>query len=318
MAGDARAVHGARADSRSTQAAPAAQTAPAASTAPVTSAVPATAPPSVTPRSVGSDGVDFDTLAAKRILRRAMELESEALVVKPLGVSPEALTAAAEELGVDVEHIHAAIAEERLGLLTPSQRRLDSLVGPAQILVSRTIDADSATVLEVTEAWLTKTLMFHRIASGPDGITYVRRKDMLASIKRSTGSIMGAPDLSRVTSLDVRVSPEPNGRTVLVIEADLAVERILTIAAGTGVAGVGSAVSVVGAALIDQAVLPLVGVPFSFGLAGFVMFIRARTVSTVRVELNRIFELVSSGEPPGMRRSVTDVAKRIMGGRGNR
>lgn len=142
-------------------------------------------------------------------------------------------------------------------------------------------------------------------------------RTLLASIKRSTGSIMGAPDLSRVTSLDVRVSPEPNGRTVLVIEADLAVERILTIAAGTGVAGVGSAVSVVGAALIDQAVLPLVGVPFSFGWR-VLSCSYTHDRSTVRVELNRIFELVSSGEPPGMRRSVTDVAKRIMGGRGNR
>lgn len=146
MAGDAKAVHGARADSRIDSAAPAAQTAPAASTAPVTSAVPATAPPSVTPRSVGSDGVDFDTLAAKRILRRAMELESEALVVKPLGVSPEALTAA-EELGVDVEHIHAAIAEERLGLLTPasdawthsSVRRRFSFRGPSMPTVQRSL-----------------------------------------------------------------------------------------------------------------------------------------------------------------------------------
>ncbi len=103
------------------------------------------------------------------------------------------------------------------------------------------------------------------------------------------------------------------GKCILVLEADVGIDRALTIAGGAGIAGVGSALAVVGAAGSDFGAVSLVGVPLSMTASTLFMIIRARTLASVEVALDRVLELLASGTPPGNK--LTGVAKRLMAGR---
>ncbi|MCB1257935.1 MAG: hypothetical protein KDB26_12560, partial [Microthrixaceae bacterium] len=81
--------------------------------------------------------------------------------------------------------------------------------------------------------------------------------------------------------------------------------------------GMGSAVAVAGAAMFDQAAIPIVGVPFSLGLSAYVTYMRGRSVEMMRPELDRVLELAAVGPPPKATKSVGSAAKRLMSGRGD-
>lgn len=257
----------------------------------------------------------FDSQAVERILHRAMEIENSEQALDDVGISSQALEQAAEELGVDTQYVRAAMAEESLGLLDPTSQRLQAFVGPSRLLVSRAVQIEPPGAFAALDQWLTKSLMFRRIGEGSDGATYMRRKDFLASVRRSTSKLVGAPDLSRIMTVDVRVSADRPGRSILVLDANVRIERTINIAIGSGIAGMGSAVAVAGAAMFDQAAIQIVGVPFSFGLSAYVTYMRGRAVEMMRPELDRVLELAAAGPPPKATKSVGSAAKRLMSGR---
>lgn len=255
----------------------------------------------------------FDADAVERILRRALEIEHGEQALDGGGISARALEQAAEELGVEPQYVRAAIVEEDLGLLQPSRQRLESFIGPGRLLAYRTVPFDPPQAFASLDQWLTRSLGFRRAAEGAGSASYVRRKDMVASLRRSTGKLVGAPDLQRLMTLDVRVSADRPGRSILVLDADVAIERTINVAIATGVAGIGSAASVVGASLLHTVAVPFAGVPFSFGLSAYVTYVRGRAVAQMRTELTRVLELAAGGPPPTVGQSVGSAARRLFG-----
>jgi hypothetical protein len=271
----------------------------------------------VSDRAQDAPGVEttseFDHEAAQRILRRAVHLAEDGNDHDAWdGVSERALVEAAEELGLDVAAVRRAASEERLGLLSPPSTRLDALVGPGSLRIGRIAPGEPAAVLERVDAWLRRVAPLRRQRGDAMSASYGRRSDVVASVQRSVRSVTGAEDLRRVRRVHVVARPIDRDSSMVVLVADLELERSLAVATGAGVAGVGSAVAVVEALVWTPWIW--LGVPASLAAGGGVLVARRHGVPDVRSSLEGVLDRVESGEsPPSVLGGVTDRVLRGVG-----
>lgn len=256
---------------------------------------------------------EFDHDAAQRILRRAMHLaEDDQDHAGYHGVSERALREAAEELGLDVAAVRRAASEERLGMLSTDRGRLDRFVGPGTLRIARVVDGEPAAVLERVDTWLRRAAPLRRQRGDATSAGYARRSDVVASVQRSVRSLTGAEDLRRVRRVQVVARPVDAGTTMVVLVADLELERTLAVASGGGVAGVGSSVAVI-EALVWSPWLWL-GVPASVAAGAGILAARAHGLPDVQMSLEGVMDRVSSGElPPSVLGGVTERVLRGVG-----
>ena len=248
------------------------------------------------------------------MLRRAVELaESDPdRGDGAQGISEQALVEAAEELGVDVAVVRRAAVEERMGLLVPTHRFGDGLVGPGALTVHRIVQGDPADVLDSVDGWLRKIGSLRRQRRDAGSASYQRRSDVAAWFQRTARSIRGAEDVSRVRRLTVECTPVDNDRTMLVLRADLQLERDLTVASGAGVAGVGSSI----AAIEAFAVSPWLwlGVPASLAAGTGILVARSHGVPDVEASMHGVLDRVAAGDvPASVLGGVTDRVLRNVG-----
>jgi hypothetical protein len=256
--------------------------------------------------TAGDPRPEFDRDAAERVLRRAVRLSEQAdQGDDPHGISEQALIEAADELGVEVEVVRRAAVEERLGLLVTTRRRGDQLVGVGRIRVHRDVPGEPGELLARLDAWLRRIGSFRRQRGDARTAQYARRGDPTSWVQRSTRTLRGQEDLRRVQRLHVTATPLGAGRCLVVVDADLELERSLTLAAGTGVAGVGSSVAVV-EALVWTPWLWL-GVPASIAAGTGLLVARAHGVPDVEASLEGLLDRVEAGGlPSSVLGEVTD------------
>ena len=240
------------------------------------------------------------------------------------GISEQALIEAAAELGVDISVVQQAAVEERLGLLVQRTQRGDALVGPAVVTVSRIVPGGPEEVLESVDSWLRRTGSLRRQRTGELSSKYSQRTDLAASAERTARSLMGTEELSRLPRLSVSTtaaapSNTADGPSTLVaLSADLQAERSAWIAAGAGVAILGSALALYGVvaaaaaaaaaanesawgdvlAGVGLAALCLLGIPVSCALGFGILSLRARRISGVEDSLEGILDQVATGDLP--------------------
>ena len=256
---------------------------------------------------------DFDRSAAERILRRAVHLaDQDDATTTDDGISEQALVEAAEELGVDVAVVRRAVQEERLGLLLEVRRFGDALVGPGSLTVSRIVAGRSDQVLDRVDAWLRRLGALRRQRRDATSASYGRRGDVVASVQRATRSITGSEDLRRVRRLSVVATPIDPERCIVVIVADMQLERSLAVASGSGVAGVGSAVAV--AEVVAWSPWFWLGVPVSMAAGCGLLVARAHGVPDVEASIEGVLDRVAAGElPPSVLGGVTERVLRNVG-----
>lgn len=247
--------------------------------------------------SAGATRPEFDRDAAERVLRRAVRLaEHDDHGVEQGGVSEQALIEAAEELGVDVEVVRRAAVEERLGLLVDGRRRGDQLVGVGRIRVHRDVPGTPEQAIELVDAWLKRIGSFRRQRGDAGSAQYARRGDPTAWAQRGARAVRGSQDLRRVRRLQVVATPMGRDRSLVVLDADLELERQLAVASGAGVAGAGSTVAVV-EALVWTPWFWL-AVPASVAAGTGVLVARAHGVPDVEASLEGLLDRVDAGERP--------------------
>ncbi len=265
------------------------------------------------PREVAERRSDFERDAAERILSRAIELTDDAAGHdRSPGLSEQALIEAAEELGVEPAAVRRAASEERLGLLDEPSRRVDALVGPGVVVVTRLVDDPAAAVVERADRWVRRSGGLSRRRLSADALVadYARRPGVVTTARRSIASLRAGEDLGRVRRLRVLAHPVDDRRCILALAADLELERTATIAAGSTIAGVGSAVSLVEA--LTAVPWWWIGVPVSLAGGVGVLRVRARTVGEVELALDGVVARVAQGDvPAGV---ISDVRARLLGG----
>lgn len=228
------------------------------------------------------------------------------------GISEQALIEAAEELGVDVTVVRRAAVEERLGLLLEAHRIGDRLVGPGSLRVSRIVRATPDEALDSVDVWLRRVGSLRRQRRDGTSAAYGRRSDVAAAVQRTARSITGAEDVRRVRRLTVLVTPVDEQRTMVVLVADLELERSLAVVSGSGVASVGSTV----AAIEALAWTPWLwlGVPASLAAGAGVLVARAHGLPDVEMSMEGVLDKVAAGAaPPSVLGGVTDRVLRNMG-----
>ena len=251
---------------------------------------------------MGADDQEFDHDAAERVLRRAIDLAEEHRGAAGHGLSESALIEAAEELGVDPAAVRLAAAEERVGMLTTHRRRTDRLVGPAVVSATRVIDLPSDQAMDVVDRWLRRVGSLRRQrrsdADGPGSIAiYTRRSDPAAGLQRTMRSVAGQEQLGRVGRLRVATHPMDDDRSLVVLSADLGVERTAVLAGGSTVAAVGSTASVVEMFLWTG--WTWIGVPVSAALGLGVFRARVHGLPDVELSLDGVLDRIAAGDEPG-------------------
>ena len=243
----------------------------------------------------GRSGVQrFDRAAAERILQRAIDLEDAADPSEAFaGITEDTLAEAASELGVPVEAVQQAAAEERLGVLVDAGRRLDRHVGPGAITALRIVSGDRADLLARTDAWL-RHGGFRRRRFAEGAAEYARRNDIVAVAQRTVRSIGGHEVLRSITHLKVTAEAVGPGSTVLALVVDLEGQRTATVAGGSAVAGGGAAASAV-ASFAASSPWWWAGVPASVAAGYGVLRARAFSLRDVETELQGALDRITHG-----------------------
>lgn len=233
--------------------------------------------------------------AAERVLHRAVELVDEDAPSD--GVPVQALVEAAEELGIDAGRVLRAVAEERLGLLEPGRPRLDAVLGPGTVMVTRLVAGSAADVRATADAWLRRDALRRTRDSG-EWAEYRRRNDPWGSLQRTARSVQGERQLQRAQRVRLVTADVPPGRTLVALVVDAGASRAAAAAGGS--AGAATAVGLAAANLLQAAsLLRWLAVPAA-GAAGAAAVVGRRAwVSGLDDELESLMDRVATGAPPG-------------------
>ncbi len=269
---------------------------------------------------MAADRQEFDHDAAERVLRRAIDLAEQQTGDTHHGLSESALIEAAEELGVDPAAVRLAAAEERVGLLATRHGRVDRLVGPAVVSATRVIDLPSDEAMDAVDRWLRRVGSLRRQrrsdTDGPGAMAvYTRRSDAAAGLQRTVRSVAGQEQLGRVGRLRVDTYPlDPEApddeRSLVVLSADLGVERTAVLAGGSTVAVAGSTSSV--AAVLAGVPWVWIGIPASAAVGLGAFRVRAHGLPDVRMSLDGVLDRIAAGDLPGG--VLDDVRSRLRSG----
>ena len=237
-----------------------------------------------------------------RILDRAHQLDASTPEADS-GVEPEALIAAASEVGIDPNAVRDSLAIERLSIATPPARRFDRLAGASEVVIEREVYLTVDQALAGLEAWFVSP---HRLICDrrSQGVLFARRRsDVSAKVARTMSTARGEGRLA-ATSLFVEAVPQIVGstpaqpRTLVRISADRSAPRQLRLAGGgalvgAGFGGGGMAVAAAGTAVA----FPVVALPLTVG--GYVVARSGRGhADRLELELERLLSRVERGEQP--------------------
>lgn len=250
-----------------------------------------------------SERLDRDAVA--RILDRAQAIaerhDGEAIDV---GVEPEALIEAAEEVGIDPNAVRDSLAVERFGVEAGEAERFDSLAGPAAVMVERELAVTATEAIDRLERWLTAVHRMSCDRRSPTQLVARRRTDSAARVGRQVAATRGDGRLGTVQLLRAEAVPQMVGATpstpkaVIRLSADRSTPRSLRIGGGAAVSGSGIGAGAAVAAATDVIALwPVVGVPMVVG--GYAITRSGRShADRLELELERLLSAIGRGEMP--------------------
>lgn len=269
------------------------------------------------------DQLDADAVA--RVLRRAQQLADERgatpdAVLDQGGVSPDAVVAAADEVGIDPSAVREALALERFAHEVPDHRRLDRLVGAAEVSVQATVARGVDDTLKAIQDWLTSGYQMRCTRTTDTSLECRPRSGIGASMRRAATQFTDDENIHPVDLIvveahaphDLGPNDEPTALVRIAATRRAArVRRLGGVAAG-GAGSIGAAVVGVTSAIVWW---PVASVGL---LGGGVLIARSGSIHADRVEVEmvRVLSAVVRGEPPSgiagrAARKVRNVVKSV-------
>jgi hypothetical protein len=246
----------------------------------------------------------LDRPAVERVLARAAQLQGQTITADdaPDLLSDEQVIAAGAEVGLSVQHLRQAIAEERTRILVPTERGLRAQVaGASWASASRTVTGTPASVLESLNATLTRDESLAIKRRYAERWTWEPRRDFWAMFRRIGGWRF---DLQHASEIAATVIPVDEKRVTVRLDADVSRTRNERLEQGAGVAVGGVASGGVVAALASVAhfavvaIVPIAAVPVAVGLiGGYALARRHReTVERTQLALDQVLDRLEHGE----------------------
>ena len=258
----------------------------------------------------------LDRTAVERVLARAAELQASGGGGgngAGDGLTEAQLLDVAREAGLSLDHVRAALVEERLRVgLAPSdaagsQGMAGRLAGPTMAGASRVLPVAPAVVLDRLARILERDECMVTVRRTAERAAWELRRDLVGGVMRGLRGTTGLRALRSTGGVSAAVLPLEEGRTLVRVEADLRERRRGRLVAGTATAttGVLAGSAVVGAGLVANAVLalliPVAAIPVLAG--GGVAWALARghrgDVARVTEALERLLDRAETGEGLG-------------------
>ncbi len=179
--------------------------------------------------------------ALERVLARAAELQNTEPGEPGDTISEARLVEIAKEVGLDVQHVRQAIAEERAQLTLPLAESGGwlSAVGPAVVSAQRTVNGTPDQLLRNLESFLPRNEYMVAVRRTTDRMVWEPRRDPLGNFFRSLGSGGRRFDLVRLDQLVVTATRIDDTRSVLRFDAVVDGARRSVRTATIGAAGAG-------------------------------------------------------------------------------
>jgi hypothetical protein len=240
----------------------------------------------------------------ERVLARAAQLQNQSPSIEdaPDVLSDDQVIAAGAEVGLSVNHLRQAIAEERTRVLVPTERGLRAQVaGAGWASASRTVAGTAASVLETLNATLTRDESLGLKRRYAERWTWEPRRDFWAMFRRIGGWRF---DLQHASEIAATVIPVDERRVTVRLDADVSRTRNERLEQGAGVAvgGVASGGVVAGLASIAHfavvAIIPIAAIPVVVGVAaGYALARRHReTVERTQLALEQVLDRLEHGD----------------------
>lgn len=261
----------------------------------------------------GAPGAALDRAAVERVLARAAELQATGGAGVGEGLTEAQLYEIAREAGLSLEHVRAALVEERLraGLAPtddPSAHGVAArLAGPTVAGASRVLPVVPGVALDRLTRVLERDEGMVTVRRSAERATWELRRDLVGGVMRGIRGSTGLRALRAAAGITAAVLPLEEGRTLVRVEADLRDRRRQRLVAGTASAttGVVAAGTVLGAGLVANALLavlvPMAVLPVLAG--GGVAWALARghraDVARVTEALERLLDRAESNDGPG-------------------
>ena len=250
----------------------------------------------------------FDRKALERIIHRAAELHTGQ---KDLAeqLTQEDVLELGKEVGIPPRYLQQAMMEERTRAETFKPGNfVTNITGPKRISASRTVVGEAGKLKEALDYWMTTVELLMVKRRYPDGTSFERRKDIVASMKRGMGLGGRRYDLSRAKDIQTRIEPLEDGWSHVTLVADLSNSRAEHIAGGASLLGVGAAGTTVG--IVLGVAIPVAIIPVAAGMAGGYAVARANRSTLERVQLNmeQVLDKLERGEisPPKSKQGAVD------------
>ncbi|MGH9225293.1 MAG: hypothetical protein ACRD2W_16265 [Acidimicrobiales bacterium] len=194
------------------------------------------------------------------VLRRAAELDRDVGSGGQHGLDEAAVEAAAVEAGLSLPAVRRALAEYRVGLLDrPRDHRPRGLLGPATLVVTRTVPGPTAEVERHLHRFLDDQLFELRRDHG-SRTTWIRRRSLEATARRAIDrAVQRRLILREVNHIDVSVLDNGEPWVVVRLDVDVLAARHAqgTLAGSAAVVGGGLTVGTAAAAFSHPAFLVL-------------------------------------------------------------
>lgn len=164
---------------------------------------------------------DIPRSALERVLARASELQTTSTSDGVDAISESRLLEIAQEVGLDVQHVRQAVAEERarLPMTNPDGGPMLDAMGTALVGAQRTVPGTPAELLQRLEATLPRSELLRAVRRTGDRLILEPRQDPLGNVFRAMGMGGRRFDLVRLDSLVVSATAVDDTRTVLRLDA---------------------------------------------------------------------------------------------------
>ena len=244
---------------------------------------------------------DLPRTALERVLARASELQNTEPGEPGDTISEARLVEIARDVGLDVQHVRQAIAEERAQVALPvtGSSGLLASIGPAVVSAQRTVPGTPEQLLRDLDAFLPRHEYMVVVRRTADRVVWEPRRDPLGNFFRSLGSGGRRFDLVRVDQLVVSATRVDDARSVLRFDAVVDGARRSVRTATLGAAGAGllvlgvAAVPLLFLTMVPQVVVVIMALLAA--IAGGMTWLCWRTMArTFRTMAGRVQQRIES------------------------
>jgi hypothetical protein len=189
----------------------------------------------------------LSTGEVERVLRRAIELQTDTEYGSgDAGLDRAALRRVAAEIGIDPDHLEAALTEELLRVQAENPGLFDKLVAPGRTAVRSAVEGDPAVTREALDRWLGYHAGLRKRAQSKTGAVWERDASIVTAARMKLRAAQGSGALRTTAGIRDDVRALEPGKQIVTIEADTSNVRRIALAWLAGTAVVGAAAAAVG------------------------------------------------------------------------